>query len=157
MAARLRQVLGRSGGVVTLARERLQSLGAVEAAYLEMFLVLGGLGVILGAAGVGLVVLRQATVRRRELALLAAVGVPRRQVWRYWMAEYLYLLLAGLVAGVLPALVAMQPALRALGQELPVGLMAVVIAAMGATGVLGITAAVLATTRLPLTAALRGE
>ncbi len=157
MAARLRQALGRSGGVVTLARERLQLLGAVEDAYLEMFLVLGGLGVILGAAGVGLVVLRQAAARRRELALLVAVGLPRRQLWHYWMAEYLYLLLAGLVAGVLPALVAMQPALRSLGQELPVGVMAAVIAAMGATGVLGITAAVLATTRLPLPAALRGE
>jgi ABC-type antimicrobial peptide transport system permease subunit len=113
--------------------------------------------VILGAAGVGLVVLRQAAARRRELALLVAVGLPRRQLWHYWMAEYLYLLLAGLVAGVLPALVAMQPALRSLGQELPVGVMAAVIAAMGATGALGITAAVLATTRLPLPAALRGE
>jgi hypothetical protein len=157
LVARLRQELGRNGARVTPARERLRLLGGVELAYLEMFLVLGGLGMVLGAAGVGVVVLRQAATRRRELALFEALGLPVWQVWRYWMAEYLYLLVAGLTAGVLPALVAMQPALRTLGQALPVGVMAGVILAMGCTGLLGITLAVRATTRLPLPAALRGE
>jgi putative ABC transport system permease protein len=157
LVPRLREELGCNGALVTPARERLRLLAGVEAAYLEMFLVLGGLGMALGAAGVGLVVLRQAATRRHELALFGALGLPVWQVWRYWMAEYLYLLVAGLTAGVLPALVAMQPALRTLGQELPLGVMAAVILSMGLTGLLGITIAVRATTRLPLPAALRGE
>jgi len=154
---RLRRALGRNGGIVTPARERLQLLGAVESTYLEMFLVLGGLGVVLGAAGVGLVVLRNAATRRSELAVLRAMGLPRRKVLLYLMVEYVYVLLAGLLAGVVPALVAVQPAMRNLGQGMPVGAMAAIIVAMVAAGILGTLAAVLAASRMPIVEALRGE
>ncbi len=157
MAAGLRQALGRNGGRVTPTRVRLRMLGAVESTYLDMFLVLGGLGVVLGAAGVGLVVLRSTAARRRELAVLRAVGVPARQVLVYLLAEHVYVLLAGLVAGVLPALVAVQPAMRNLGQEMPMGAMATMIAAMVLVGFLCIAAAVRSAARQPLREALRGE
>ena len=157
VAQRLRRALGRNGGIVTPTAERLRLLGAVESTYLDMFLVLGGLGVVLGAAGMGLVVLRNAAARRGELALLRAVGVPPRQVLLYLLVEYIYVLLAGLLAGVVPALVAVQPAMRSLGQGLPVGTMAAVIGAMGLSGLLGILAAVIVATRRPLLEALRGE
>jgi len=113
--------------------------------------------VILGAAGVGLVVLRNAAARRGELAVLRAVGVPSQQVLLYLVVEYVYVLLAGLTAGVVPALVAVQPAMRNLGQGIPVGTMAAIIAAMAISGLLGTLAAVLAATRMPLIEALRGE
>ena len=154
---RMRRALGRHGGLVTPTRDRLQLLGAVESTYLDMFLVLGGLGVVLGAAGVGLVMLRNAAARRSELAVLRAVGVPSRQVLAYLLAEHLYVLVAGLVAGVVPALVAVQPALRSLGHGMPVGAMAAIIAAMFASGLLGTLAAVLAVSRMRLIEALRGE
>lgn len=155
--ARLARALGRHGGLVTPSRERLRMLGEVESTYLDMFLVLGGLGVVLGAAGVGLVVLRNAAARRRELAILRALGIPPRQTLLYLLAEYVYLLLGGLVAGVVPALVAVQPAMRNLGQAMPVGLMALLIGGMFASGLLGVLAAVLAASRMRLAAALRGE
>jgi hypothetical protein len=154
---RLRGALGRSGGLVTPVRTRLRLLGAVEATYLDMFLVLGGLGVVLGAAGVGLVVLRNAAVRRGELAVLRAVGVPSRTVLMYLVAEYVYVLVAGLVAGVVPALLAVQPAMRNLGQAMPVGVMALLIGAMFASGLVGMLAAVIAASRMRLLEALRGE
>ncbi len=157
VAARLRHALGRNGGLVTPTRERLHLLGAVESTYLDMFLVLGGLGVVLGAAGVGLVVLRNAAARRGELAVLRAVGIPPSKVLLYLMVEYVYVLLAGLTAGVVPALVAVQPAMRGLGQGMPIGAMAAIIAAMILSGLLGTLAAVHAATRLPLVEALRGE
>ena len=157
VSARLQRALGRNGGMVTPTRERLRLLGAVESTYLDMFLVLGGLGVVLGAAGVGLVVLRNAAARRGELALLRAVGVPPRKVLLYLMVEYVYVLLAGLTAGVVPALVAVQPAMRSLGQGMPIGAMAAMIAAMVLAGLLGTCAAVWAAARTPLIEALRGE
>ena len=157
VSARLRHALGRNGAIVTPVRDRLRLLGAVESTYLDMFLVLGGLGVVLGAAGVGLVVLRNAAARRGELAVLRAVGVPPRQVLAYLMVEYVYVLLAGLAAGVVPALVAVQPAMRSLGQGMPVGAMAAIIAAMMLAGLLGTCAAVQAAARMPLMEALRGE
>jgi hypothetical protein len=155
--ARLARVLGRHGGLVTPSLERLQMLGEVEATYLDMFLVLGGLGVVLGAAGVGLVVLRNAAARRRELAILRALGIPPRQTLSYLLAEYLYLLLGGLLAGVLPALVAVQPAMCNLGHAMPVGLMVLLIGGMFTSGLLGVLVAVLAASRMRLLEALRGE
>lgn len=154
---RLRRALGRNGGIVTPVRDRLRLLGAVEATYLDMFLVLGGLGVVLGAAGVGLVVLRNAAARRGELAVLRAIGIPTRSVLSYLLVEYGAVLLAGLLAGAVPALVAVQPAMRGLGQEMPVGTMVALMAAMVASGLLGTVAAVLAASRMRLMEALRGE
>lgn len=157
VAERLRQDFGRSGGLVTSTRERLRALGAVESTYLDMFLVLGGLGMVLGAAGTGLVMWRNVVARRRELAVLRAVGLPARQMLVYLLAEHLYLLLAGLVSGVLPALVAVQPALHGLRSQMPVAAMAASVVAMFAAGVLGTLAAVWAAARTDLQPALRGE
>jgi hypothetical protein len=154
---RLQKALGRYGGIVTPCRARLRLLGAVESTYLEMFLVLGGLGVILGAAGVGLVALRNAEARRAELAVLRAVGVPPRKTLAYLAAEYGYVLLGGGIAGIVPALVAVQPVARTLGQEMPVGLMSLLIVAMGASGAAGTLAAVWEASRMRVTEALRGE
>ena len=157
VAGRLRRALGRNGGIVTPTRERLLLLGAVESTYLDMFLVLGGLGVVLGAAGVGLVVLRNAAARRSELAVLRAVGTPLRKVLLYLLMEHITVLLAGLLAGIVPALVAVQPAMRGLGQGMPVGAMTAIIAAMIVAGLLGTLAAVRIVARFPLVEALRGE
>jgi ABC-type antimicrobial peptide transport system permease subunit len=112
---------------------------------------------VLGAVGTGLVVFRNAAARRRELAILRAVGLPPRQILGYLAAEHLYLVGGGLAAGIIPALVAVHPAIVRLGQELPVGLMATLIVAMIAAGLLGTLAAVSASSRLRLIEALRGE
>lgn len=157
VAEGLRHALGRYGGIVTPCRERLRLLGAVESTYLDMFLVLGGLGVVLGAAGVGLVALRNAAARRGELAVLRALGVPPRQMVKYLAAEYAYVLLFGGMAGILPALLAVQPVMRTLGQEMPVGLMALLIAAIATSGAAGTFAAVIAAARMRIAGALRGE
>ncbi|HRR33698.1 MAG TPA: FtsX-like permease family protein [Kiritimatiellia bacterium] len=116
------------GVTVETVEERLRALGAIEASYLDLFLVLGALGLLLGTAGLSLVILRGVDERRGEFALLAAVGVARRDVIRLLAAEYGLLVAAGLAAGVLPALVAIQPAARSLGGALPWEMMAIVIA-----------------------------
>jgi hypothetical protein len=115
------------GVTVETVEERLRVLGAMEASYLDLFLVLGALGLLLGTAGLSLVILRGVDERRGEFALLAAVGVARRAVVRLLAAEYGLLVAAGLVSGILPALVAIQPAARSLGGALPWGTMAAVI------------------------------
>jgi ABC-type lipoprotein release transport system permease subunit len=118
------------GVKVETVEERLRLLGSVESAYLDMFLVLGGLGVVLGVAGIALVILRGVQERRGELALLSAVGLSRGTVMRLLMAEYGALVLAGLFVGIVPALVAIQPAARSLQGALPWQAMAGILAAM---------------------------
>jgi hypothetical protein len=153
-AARLR----RQGWEVQASAARLRALGAMEHSYLDMFLVLGGLGVVLGAAGMALVLLRNVSERRGELALLRAIGVSRGGLRRYLLAEHLWLLLAGALAGVLPALLAIQPAMRNLAQPLPLGSLAAVIVGLLLSGVAWTLAAALWALRGErLWPALRGE
>ncbi|MCL1922072.1 MAG: FtsX-like permease family protein, partial [Kiritimatiellaeota bacterium] len=118
------------GITVETAEERLRLLGAVESTYLDMFLVLGGLGMVLGVMGVALVILRGIEERRNEFAVLNALGIPRKQILALITAEYGVLVIAGLLAGIFPALIAIQPAARALGSQMPWGAMAGVVASL---------------------------
>jgi len=135
------------GVTVQTAEARLRLLGSVESAYLDMFLVLGGLGVVLGVLGIALVILRGVTERRGELALLSAVGVSRKQVMLLLSAEYGTLVLIGLAVGTVSALVAIQPAARSLGTQLPWGAMAGIIAGLCVSAALSVFCAAFAASR----------
>ena len=65
---------------------------------------------MLGTVGLAAVMFRNVLERRRELALLRAVGYNRRRVSQMILAEAVLLLGAGLGAGVLSALLAVIPA-----------------------------------------------
>ena len=67
----------------TPTAERLDAFLAVENTYLSTFQALGGLGLILGALGLAVVLLRGVWERRAELALLRALG------WRRLMLGWL--------------------------------------------------------------------
>ncbi len=81
------------------AEQRLGELQAVANTYLAIFQVLGGLGVLLGALGVGVVAGRNALERRGELAILEAGGWRHSQVLRLLLWELLTLVVAGLGVG----------------------------------------------------------
>src|SRR5204863_4655797 len=66
--------LANRGVIVTPARERLAAYLAVENTYLSTFQVLGGFGLLLGALGLAVVLLRNVWERRGGLDLLRAVG-----------------------------------------------------------------------------------
>ena len=68
-----------------------------------MFQALGGLGLLLGTVGLGAVLLRNALERRRELALLRAVGYRQRHLSLMVLAENALLLALGLGTGVVCA------------------------------------------------------
>jgi hypothetical protein len=78
---------------------RLAELQSVSNTYLAIFQVLGGLGVLLGAVGVGVVAGRNVVERRAELAILEASGWARSKVVRLLLWELLALVLAGLAVG----------------------------------------------------------
>jgi len=79
--------------------ERLGELQAVANTYLAIFQVLGGLGVLLGAVGVGVVAARNVVERRVELAVLEAGGWSRAQIRSLVVMEILPLVLSGLGIG----------------------------------------------------------
>jgi putative ABC transport system permease protein len=113
--------------------ERLRTLGAMENSYLDMFLVLGGLGVLLGVTGLAILLLRNVEARSSELTLLRALGVSRARLATYLLAEQMGLLVLGLLLGAVPALLLLLPVMARLSQEVPVG--AIVCLLLGYLGI----------------------
>jgi ABC-type antimicrobial peptide transport system permease subunit len=72
---------------------------SVEGAYLAIFEVLGGLGLMLGTLGLGVVLLRAVLERRAELALLQAIGFSRSALAVLVLAETAALLGLGVGIG----------------------------------------------------------
>jgi len=136
---------------------RLDRYHRVENAYLSTFQTLGALGLLLGTVGLGAVLLRNALERRRELALLRAVGYRRRNLTRLVLAENGALLAAGLAAGTLSALLAIAPTALARGASLPVTSLAILVAAVAAAGLVASLAASALVHRMPLLGSLRSE
>jgi putative ABC transport system permease protein len=149
--------LDRVGLDMTPSLDRLLAFHGVEATYLTMFLVLGGLGVVLGTFGLGIVVLRNMLERRSELAILRCVGFSRARVLWLVLAEHWMLLLLGLGCGLVSAMVAIYPSLSTPGMHVPLGGIAallggIVLAGLGSTGI-----AVFVALRGDLIPALRKE
>ncbi len=108
----LSRQLADRGLELTPAGQRLAEFQAVENTYLSIFQALGGLGLLLGSAGLAIVVARNVLERRREFGLLEAVGFRRRQLQALVFAEHRWLIICGLVIGTASAVVAVWPGLR---------------------------------------------
>lgn len=153
VAATLSRSLADVGLEVRASQDRLAEFNAVQNTYLTIFQVLGGLGVLLGSLGLGLVVLRNVLERRAELALCQAVGYPRAAIRRMLLGEHGLLLLLGLGAGLLSALVAMLPAGRETVSLTPL----VLVLGVALSGLLWVVLATAFATRGSLVDALRSE
>ena len=157
VSAALEDRLADFGLDVVSAGERLAAFHRVENTYLATFQTLGGLGLILGTFGLGAVLLRNVLERRRELALMRAVGYNARHLSLMVLAENAFLLFAGLAAGTGCAIIAIAPAWLERGGGVPLlslgGLLLVVVA----TGLTASLAATIAAVRSPLLGALRAE
>ncbi len=97
------------GASVTTTSERLAAFHSVENTYISIFHVLGGLGVVLGAAGLGLLTARNLAERRDEFALLRTLGIPGRIRRAIILSESLRYILWGLGTGLLSAIISILP------------------------------------------------
>jgi ABC-type antimicrobial peptide transport system permease subunit len=145
------------GIIVTPARERLSAYLAVENTYLSTFQVLGGFGLLLGALGLAVVLLRNVWERRGELALLRALGYRHRTLGWMVFAENAALLLLGLAAGVGSALAAVAPHVLTGEGAVPWGRLGLLLALVLIVGFAAGGSAVRSTVRAPLVPALRKE
>jgi hypothetical protein len=126
----LSRALQDRGLELTSAARRLAEFQAVENTYLSIFQVLGGLGLLLGSAGLGIVVARNVLERRREFGLLEAVGYQRGQLRQLVFAEHRWLIVCGLAIGVGSAIVAVWPGLHERAGGFPVTEMALLVVAL---------------------------
>ncbi len=134
VAALLTRQLTDRGIALEKSEARLNAFNAVENTYLGIFQALGGIGLLLGSAGLALVVSRNVLQRRAELALLGAVGFTRGRIVRLVNAENAILLGLGLLAGLAASAVSLIPAILTPGAEFATPGMGLVLFGLGAGG-----------------------
>jgi putative ABC transport system permease protein len=158
VSAALEKGAGDLGADAVPAAQRLAEFHAVENTYLSTFQTLGGLGLLVGTVGLAAVLLRNVLERRKELALLRAVGYGRVHLFAIILSENAVLLGWGLAAGALSALVAVAPAAIERGARIPIstgGLL--LLLAVLAAGLVSSVIATRAALQAPLIGALRAE
>ena len=91
--------------------DRLAEFNSVENTYLSIFLLLGGLGMILGTVGLGLSLVRNIQDRLQELGILRAIGFRKNQILEMLTREHVILLGFGTLIGTIGAFVATIPSI----------------------------------------------
>ena len=137
--------------------ERLANFHRVENTYLSTFQMLGGLGLALGTLGMAAVLLRNVFERRKELALLRAVGYNSSHFAAMVITENVLMLMAGLAVGFVCALLAIAPVLFERGGRLPNISLGLLLLAVLLSGAIASLVATLAALRSPLLPSLRAE
>lgn len=133
----LNERLSGYGISIEKSSDRLANFYQVTNTYLSVFGVFGGLGMITGIAGLGFVLLRNYNRRRREFALMLATGFSFKKIREMMFSEQLLILSAGVISGILPAIIATLPSIRS-SHELPWLYLSAMIALVLLTGLLAI-------------------
>lgn len=115
--------------------ERLELFARMEDTYLSIFLILGGLGLMLGCIGLGLIVVRNLLERQGELAMMRAIGFSKHTILKMVCYEHVYLLIAGLFTGIVCALTSVMPSIRAAAGQLPFGLIVIMTLLIAISGI----------------------
>lgn len=157
VAATLEARLADYGVDVVPTNERLANFHRVENTYLSTFQMLGGLGLLLGTLGMAAVLLRNVLERRRELALLRAVGYNASHLALMVIAENFFLLSCGLLTGAVCAILAIAPVFFERGGQVPGISLGFLLLAVLLSGLTASVLATWATLRTPLLPALRAE
>jgi ABC-type lipoprotein release transport system permease subunit len=157
VAAVLEDRLSDYGFDVMETAERLASFHRVENTFITTFQMLGGLGLVLGTLGLGAVLLRNVLERRRELALLRAVGYNSKHFSMMVIAENAFLLFCGLATGTTCALIAITPVIFSRGGHPPTVAMGLLLLTVLASGLMASLLATAVALRSPLLSALRAE
>ncbi|MBN1798220.1 MAG: ABC transporter permease [Spirochaetales bacterium] len=117
------------------AAGRLARFHVVENTYLLMFLMLGGLGLLIGSIGFGVIILRNVAESRNEYAILQAVGFNKKSIALLILYEHLTLLILGMACGTLAALTALIPHFTKALPNVPLYLTAFILFTLLASGI----------------------
>jgi ABC-type lipoprotein release transport system permease subunit len=151
------QALQDFGIDIQTTRERLNSFKAVENTYLSIFLSLGGLGMMIGLLGFGIATYREIVNRRSEFAILRAVGFSQKRIQTMCLLENVILLTAGLLIGLISALIAIYPNLLLSGKSIPWMTLFALVTSITLVGIISSVGAIHIGLKGTLIAAIRQE
>ena len=98
------------GWEMTPTNIKLTEFNSVENTYLQIFILLGALGVLLGISGLAIVLIKSLIERKSELALFSSMGFSIKIISSIYITEYIILLIAGILIGSFSAIIAGFPA-----------------------------------------------
>ena len=145
------------GMLVTPASERLAQFNAVENTYLSVFMLLGGLGIIIGTLGMGIVLLRNLTERKQEISLYQALGFRHHFILKIIFAENFFILLAGIGIGTIAAFTGILPSFFSPAFRMPTVFLLALILVILLNGIVWIYFPIKSALRKNLIQALRKE
>lgn len=145
-----------NGVIIETTSHRLESFFEVTNTYLSVFAVLGALGMIIGVAGLGFVLLRNYNQRKQEFSLMLAVGFSVDKIKSMIFSEQLLILTAGVSTGVISALFASLPSISQY-EDIPWLLMLAMIAAIFLAGISALFFALRPITQHSLIGSLKRE
>jgi hypothetical protein len=122
------------GWDMTTTAQRLAGFYSVTNTYLSIFLALGALGLVLGTIGLALVLARSVLERRRELAILQAIGFRKASISTMLVTEYGRLLITGVAIGSITAITATLPSILSENTDVSLSVIAWVIILIIANG-----------------------
>jgi len=152
----LNERLANYGVNIEKTSDRLASFYKVTNTYLSVFGVFGALGMIVGIAGLGFVLLRNYNQRRHDFALMLATGFHVKKIRRMILSEQMLILFAGVSTGIISAIVATLPSLKN-NHDMPWLFMILMILAIVITGLVALLISVRSVTKNSLIASLKKE
>lgn len=144
------------GAETTSTVDRLTSFYQITNTYLSVFGVFGGFGMIIGIAGLGFVLLRNYTNRKREFAFMLATGFSFRTIKKLILSEQVKIMGYGIATGIFSAIVATMPSLNS-GNEIPWLYIIAMVLLIFISGIIALTLSVRSIEQSTLINSLRKE
>ncbi|HOU02645.1 MAG TPA: hypothetical protein PLL94_04975 [Bacteroidales bacterium] len=152
----LQERLSSYGLFVQSTGAKLSSFFVVTNTYLDVFVILGVFGLILGVTGLGFVLARNYNLRKREFAFLAATGYTQESIRSFILTDQIIILFWGIAAGTISGLAATFPSLQNDG-DIPWSQILYMVLAILVTGIISLFISVRRITSRSLVSQLRRE
>ena len=97
------------GPEISKTTDRLLNFYTIENTYLNIFLMLGALGLLIGTLGLGILIFRITFEQIPEFALLLSLGYPKSAIFGMVMREKLFVMFVSVTIGIIPAVLSALP------------------------------------------------
>jgi putative ABC transport system permease protein len=102
----LESVLKNYGADIQSASDRLEMFNSVTNTYLDIFLALGGIALIIGTFGIAIIIVRSIHSRKSQYAMMQAIGISKKIIRKISTIEFSIILFAGISIGLISSIVA---------------------------------------------------
>ncbi|MCU0456366.1 MAG: ABC transporter permease [Bacteroidales bacterium] len=138
------------------AYEKLASFFSVTNTYLEVFMMMGIFGMILGVAGLGFMLLRNFNSRKREFAFMIASGYTVKRIRKLLLRDHILILLWGVLTGTVSAAASTWPSVAG-GSSISWGMFIAMLFLISLTGYIVLHVSVNSIDRKDLISRLRAD